>query len=345
MLFKNPEQFLKMYEYQEPIDKKKFVFEGQSPAFHTNENCDKILSNFYNIKLPERIKAEGHEKIEEFRLWFKENYDLFIDKPDIFVERMRLRFKLEEKIEAVDYKNSGVDMIENLNLLELDKKIENLIEKSYDYINSSQKIKVILENFAQISFIHKEKKSPYNNPTRYSNEEIWAVLKEFDERFKTPIIFLLREYYKVKYNPNLAFEGKLLQQLGFNHCTSCQNKEFVREYEQSMCGLYTVENNTDLKIYLKKDYTFILEDMDYPSLTIFMIDFNEEERKKFLKKGENPFASKVRAVGIWRKENQKIIFDKDISNSDDHFDGIDYALIKNYNLECFGHVFEKAWPF
>lgn len=227
LLYQNPEEFFKQYKRRNTIDTKKYVYEGQPPAHHLSPDCERIQSSFHNYKLPDEIKERGEDAIREFREWFKEHSYLMDDKMELFLDRLRYKFGLEKRPEVVDYTNSGVEIIENLNLEELESEIEKKIKKSNEYYNSSYKVKVILDNFGMQSFIYKDNKEPYRNRTNYNNEEIWSVLKEFDEEYKTPITFLLREYYRVKYNPELEFEGALLEQLGFEPCRQCYELNII----------------------------------------------------------------------------------------------------------------------
>ena len=231
MLFQNPDEFFKQYRKKKTYDRKEYVYEGQAPAHHNSPNCDRILSSFHNYKLPEEIKKKGEDAIIEFRNWFKEHSYLMEDKMDLFLDRLRWKFKLESRPEVVDYKNSGVEIIQNLNLNELEREIEKKIKSANDFYTSSGKIQTILDHFGAFAFIHKNRQPPRENSTNYSNEEIWGVLKEFDEEFKTPIIFLLREYYKIKYNPELEFEGYLLEQLGFEPCRQCYDYNYLDNFE------------------------------------------------------------------------------------------------------------------
>lgn len=223
LLFENPELFFQQYVKRKPIDNKQYIFEGKLPSYHSNPNCGRLLSKFHNYKIPEEIKILGDEKINEFRRWFVENMDSYEKDPNFFVERMRMRFNLEKRPEVVNYDNSGIETIENLNLEELDKAITSKINEAEFFYKSSEKNKIILDNFGKFAFIYKERKTPKNNNTNYSNEEIWDVLQKFEQEYKGPIIKLLREYYRVKYNPEIKFEGKLLEQLGFNLCSQCLN--------------------------------------------------------------------------------------------------------------------------
>jgi hypothetical protein len=54
--------------------------------------------------------------------------------------------------------------------------------------------------------------------------EIKEFLKKYDVQFKIPAKDLLIEYFRVKFNPELKFEGKLLEQLVFKLCGLCYNE-------------------------------------------------------------------------------------------------------------------------
>ena len=51
--------------------------------------------------------------------------------------------------------------------------------------------------------------------------QISEVLKRFEIEYKRLLISLLKEYYRLKYNPNLVFEENILSGLGFRQCKVC----------------------------------------------------------------------------------------------------------------------------
>lgn len=288
MLFKSPEQFFKKYKPKKTLDTKQYVFEGQAPAHHIDPNCERILSSFHNYKIPEEVKEKGEESVEEFRSWFKENSYLLEDKMDFFLDKLRWKFGLSERPEAIDYKNSGVDLIENLNLEELESRIETKIRESNKFYQSTSKNKVILDNFGQYSFLYKEKKDPYGNNTNYSKEEIWAVLEEFDVEYKTPLTLLLREYYRVKYNPELEFEGSLLEQLGFAPCRSCHFIEDLDTFDNASNSLIPdyqefVPTSYSNSKEISNQATIILFENDYFSVATDYDRLNQLIEKQLLK--------------------------------------------------------------
>lgn len=228
MLYENPVAFFKHYKKKESLDTKQFIFEGQSPAYHSSADCEKVRSSFNNYRLPDEIVKRGDDEIIEFRNWVLKNRHLLEDKQDLFLERARWKFNLETRPEAIYYGNSGVEIVEDLNLEDLERVIENKINEANEFYASSKKHRIILDTFGHYAYIHKKEEQPRSNNTNYSNEEIWTVLKEFDEEYKTPIMFHLREYYRVKFNADLVFEGTLLAQLGFRSCSTC-NSRVIRE--------------------------------------------------------------------------------------------------------------------
>lgn len=256
LLFEDPKLFFEKYEKRIPVDTKQYIYEGKSPSYHYYDECPRLLSQFNNYKIPEEIKDQGDDKIAEFRFWFIENIDSLETTPDYFYERLRMRFKLIQSPEVVNYKNSGVENFDNLNLDELENRIITLIEHANEFYLSSEKNRIILDHFGKSSFIYKEKKNPNSNNSGYSNKEIWDVLRKFDTEYKSPIMHLLREYYRVKYNPDIKFEGILLERLGYKLCAQCESQHLKDK----------VGNNNNLLETLRQQHEdlFKLMDMIFP---------------------------------------------------------------------------------
>ncbi len=245
-LLSDPENFIReFYVPIENIDSFKYVFEGGKPAYHHNHNCSRLNSNFKNFEIPEAIRERGKDEVFKFRKWFKENQYL-LDKPDVFVARVFSAFKIQVNPKAIDYDNSGVEIIENLNLEELENRIDNYISKAGQYFNSSNNEKKnVIRRFQKYTFLAYSENTIHNNDTRFSDSAIKKFLKQYDIHFKRPIKELLIEYYRVLHNPNLKFEGSLLEQLGFKPCNSCI------EYEEKQNTINKKERTTDYN--LKED--------------------------------------------------------------------------------------------
>lgn len=223
-LLKDPETFIQ--EYYVPIentDNLRYVYEGGKPAYHLSPDCERLNSNYRNFEIPEEIREKGKEEVLRFRSWFKENQYL-LDKPDVFVARLQMAFGVTMNPKAIDYENSGVEVKENLNLEELEKRINKYISEAGQYFNKAdQEKKEIIRRFQKYTFLAYSNKDIQNNNTRFSDEAIKKFLKQYDVHFKRPIKDLLIEYYRVLHNPDLKFEGNLLEQLGFRPCGACHN--------------------------------------------------------------------------------------------------------------------------
>lgn len=222
-LLKDPENFIK--EYYKPIettDSYKYIFEGGKPAYHFNTNCERLNSHYINFEIPPEIREKGKDEVLKFRAWFKTNQYL-LNQPDVFAARIQMAFGVIMNPKAIDYENSGVEEKENLNLDELEKRINLYISEAGQYYNNAnQEKKEIIRRFQKYTFLAYSQKDIQNNNTRFNDETIKQFLKQYDIHFKRPIKDLLIEYYRVLHNPDLKFEGKLLEQLGFKPCAACQ---------------------------------------------------------------------------------------------------------------------------
>ena len=237
-LLKDPETFIQ--EFYVPIentDNFRYVYEGGKPAYHAKHDCERLISNYRNFEIPEEIREKGKDEVLKFRSWFKENQYL-LEKPDVFVAILQMAFGVTMNPKAIDYENSGVEVKENLNLEELEKRINKYISDAGQYFNNAdQEKKDIIRRFQKYTFLAYSNKDIQNNNTRFSDEALKKFLKQYDVHFKRPIKDLLIEYYRVLHNPDLKFEGNLLEQLGFKPCGSCHNENSDNT---------TIENNNEI---------------------------------------------------------------------------------------------------
>lgn len=223
-LFSDPELFIE--EYYVPIkneDTLRYVYEGGKPAYHDCIKCKRLNSDFRNFLIPIEIRKRGKEEVDKFRHWFESNTDL-LDKPDVFTARLHMAFNVVVSPKEINRKNSGVEYKENLNLEELEKRINKHISEVGEYYKkANQEKKEVIRRFEKKTFLAYKEEAIRNNDTRYSDDAIKGFLKKYDEQFKKPVTELLIEYYKVKYNPELKFEGYLLEMLGFKACSTCHH--------------------------------------------------------------------------------------------------------------------------
>lgn len=232
LLYKNPEAFASIYVKIQNEDTFSFVFEGGTPAYHFDSSCSKLVSDFINFKIPKQIKDAGSNTVLEFRSWFRETetQKLLIENEERFLAALHLRFikYIPSKPEPVRYKNTGYQAVENVNLEGLEFKINNLLDEADAFRqNSSSVIQRAIIYFEKHTYLARTGKPIPNdlpNPETMlgiKEEELRLLLIDYENKFKVPVSELLKDYYRIKFNPDLKFEGLLLDQLGLKKCATC----------------------------------------------------------------------------------------------------------------------------
>ncbi|MYZ52450.1 hypothetical protein [Malikia spinosa] len=207
--YSNKEFALERYQKIRFEDNKKFVYVSRNPSYHYDINCKNLSSDFVNFEIPEEIKARGDHEIYLFREFYKKNSHLLKEKNDIFIMRLKIEFKLENPPSRVEFDNSGRQEINNIDLNELEKQIDELIINAEKYRNTDKETKEIIEKYG------------YGTHKRKETQTKGSPLYEWHHTYKSGIKELIKEYFRVKFNPNLSFEGKLLDELGFKPCAHC----------------------------------------------------------------------------------------------------------------------------
>lgn len=213
--------------------------EARHAKYHSNKDCEGLLSSFKDFEIPVEIKYKAGEstidieKVEDFRKWFKqlEIQDLFTNDPTKFIDKLQIKFNLQNPPKSVELGGKGAQGLSNLSEAELEKQIDSYINQASQHYNSSPKIRKILvaHNFSKKTYLVTSKKyrsQPIEpNNTGFSDEEVREVLSEFYNKIKKPIIDLLIDYWIIKLNPSLDFDQNILEQLDFKPCHLCINKK------------------------------------------------------------------------------------------------------------------------
>jgi hypothetical protein len=277
-LYEFPEIFFQDY-YTQIItsDNLKFVFEEQQPAYHTNNSCPNLLSNFENFLIPVQIKQNNQEI--EYRNWFKQNIKLSERKilTDIFKDIHYNRWSCLPLY--VDFKNSGALENINLNIDEIEQNIDNLLIDAKRYIEQSHKNNIIITKLGKSSYAYNKLETLNLGNIAYDIETISDILKTFHIDFKAPLIELLKEYYRIKYNPNLVFEENILEGLGFRQCKVCmENKTENMSNEKEIL--------VNKILMLINDLQTIVTELDELELSLLNeLDSGDESAHKVLKAG------------------------------------------------------------
>lgn len=222
--YRNPNGFVEIYQTAvKKHDTYTYIHEGGMPAFHEGQDCGRLHSNFDAYKVPQFIRDEGEARVKEFRIWYAANRDFFERKEDIFYFRMFTRFGKSEILTKENYENSGIEIKENIELSELESIIDNLLfEASRFYVRSTASEQKMIRKFEKRTVLVYSKKEIDDNDTGLSEQELREFLKEYSDKFKMPVSNYLKEYYRIYFNPNLEFDGRLLEVLQFKKCTFCQ---------------------------------------------------------------------------------------------------------------------------
>jgi len=226
-----PECFVdKYYGAMRKRDDEDLVFPSSSPAYHCRGDCDRLRSEYTNYMIPEQIteKAKSDPSVvSHYRKWFAANLYLLDEsddrfRPEYFIVRLRSEFKIDVRdVRQIVRPNSGATQIGNVSIDELTAEIDAILKSAGQCFYESRKNEAILREFQKRAYWgYKEGPLP-DNKTGYSDDEVKAFLRDYNEKFKKPLKGALITYYKMRYNPDLHFRGKLLDQVGFHPCSKC----------------------------------------------------------------------------------------------------------------------------
>jgi hypothetical protein len=223
LFISNPEHYVnEMYEKLDVKASDQYIFEydGQKPAYHEIPTCELLNSDFKNMRVPQSIRDAGID-LKVFRKWAYETvYDAFkAGRLDIVQARIELRWGVVvSQSELAHADNSGIMSIENADLGTLESILDRHLRQAAEYFHKHSHI---LRRFSKLTFLSRSSEAIYSNDTGLSDDQLKAFLKDYHMRFKLPTMRLLKQWYMVKLNPELKFQGLLLEQLNFKACSQC----------------------------------------------------------------------------------------------------------------------------
>lgn len=226
-MLENPSQFFgKVYQkVQREADDFTFVSPPRPPAYHEKLDCSLLHSDYKNFEIPQEITQQGEGKVLEFRKWFLTVQNLYEQDPAAFQMRLQAKFGILVPLSEIGISNSGVAEVENQSLDQLIQRIFKLLDEARVFIKSSPENQQILSPFNQkYSFLGLRDEPLEKNLTPFSDDVVKAKMNEFEMNFKRPVKNLLLEYYRMTLNPDLTFDGDLLEGVGFVPCSQCSEK-------------------------------------------------------------------------------------------------------------------------
>lgn len=221
IFLENPEVFIKEY-FKGWKDTFTYLIE-EPPAYHINKECQYLLSDFYNVIIPHKVK-KNKEWLSDAREWSYQNRAKINPKQiEVFKEDFIMHFAdritlTNGDLNTIDLKNSGAEFVD-INIDSVKFKIENLLKN-------------ISKNFtlAQMNFYHREFSSnrywyngEYFKYGNYLEHAISSDLYYIRNCYLNPIIKNINTYITLKFNPNNEYEQNILDFLNFRPCEGCSS--------------------------------------------------------------------------------------------------------------------------
>jgi hypothetical protein len=257
LLLEDTENFiLDYYDAYITTDNLQFVYEGSVPAYHCDYQCEKLSSQYKNFRIPEIIKERAKEKggeelvekeVKNFRKWFNENKDILESDPQLFLNRLADSWHVDVPLSEIERKNSGIEYVENIDLRRLENIIDNILNAASKFYNgSTEEKKKILRRLGTAAYYHSKASIEIDREylETLSESEVKDFLKEYERKIKIPLRQTLKDYHRVKINPNLTFEGLLLDKLNFKKCGICYKNgepQIINEPPLPTYSSYSVE--------------------------------------------------------------------------------------------------------
>jgi len=192
-------------------DTKKWVWEGCAPAYHSSPSCERLHSDYRNWEIPAEIKQRGDSEIARFRKFFSEYRSLLETDELKFITKLDAAFFLKNPPKSILSINSGLNNIDNINLKDLEERIDLLLVDAEKFRNMDDSTKSKIDRQGYGTHRLKEAKEP------------GSILHTWHNEYKKDLKDLLCHYFRIKFNRDLGFSGMLLDRLGFNRCGSCHD--------------------------------------------------------------------------------------------------------------------------
>lgn len=204
----------------------KMLVYDSNPCYHRDCNCKLLIADYENFYIPDEIITRGDKSIKAFKTWFKANRNLLNRDQEAFEMRWKLKWGFTLSIKALRETNSGFVSFDNLSSEQLEKKIDSLLLNAKRF---SLKNSLIINKYGKYAKKSLSKKSFNPVIEGYDVFEIKEVLQTYVNEIQEPLVQLLISWYRSKKNPELKFEGKILDQLGFKPCPACSSKHRIEK--------------------------------------------------------------------------------------------------------------------
>jgi len=226
LFFKDPIKFIES-NYIKWRDTKTLIYESK-PAFHFDDKCELLKSDFENMYIPKKIRDK--DLVNELRQWADSNRVAYLSNIKEFIEMCVYHFNKKYpniNLEIADFEkfkkfNSGVEKYKNYSLEELKDEIKEITKEAKQYFEDLKKEKV-LKHFRNKVFLGHSEESIKFNPTNIDEKEIKAILREIDEKYIAPINEVIIQICIKEFISNKEFSTTILEVLNFKNCSKCYN--------------------------------------------------------------------------------------------------------------------------
>jgi len=185
------------------MQNRRYAFEVKAPAYHKERECKWLLSPFENVEIPERcVDEEGAKKA---KAWVRKHKSLLFEELN---EKFKKHFNCEEGLILVERKNSGQTDFEDKNLVEIVS--EGIVKKyrqlrfffDHEFADKVRNLRYM--PFYKVDTILQNDKDTQTHQTVYEFHQVKSDLKH-----------MLINFYIAKENPDISFDEKLLDSIGF----------------------------------------------------------------------------------------------------------------------------------
>lgn len=219
-------------QYYKPLvitDSFKYVYPESYPAYHKDNSCERLKSNFINFEVPFEIIDRGEIEVKKFRVWFNEHKNLLETDVNKFIEKMQAMFRITREInpKSIEHSNSGTEEVKNYSILDLENQIDDILREAARFYKDNPDKQQIIKRFGKLTFLAYVHGNIYTNDSGLNDDELKEFLRSYDEKFKKPVKDLLLEYYRLLHNPDMTFTGTLLDKFNFRPCGHCLGQTIV----------------------------------------------------------------------------------------------------------------------
>lgn len=201
-------------------DQRKWVFQLGKPSYHIFGDCERLQSDFTNIRIPESIQSKVDKEIEQYRAYFIDNFKKYGYSenkiaPIVFCRKLIELFKLTESVDEMEQfyfryehvSNSGVEEFNlTLNFEKEANEINSLIEAFNELVKDVE---------PQIA------RSAYSYTKKDVDSEEYTQLKTIFEKRKALWARILNFHFRKLAKEGFDLSEKIFELVGFQPCKHC----------------------------------------------------------------------------------------------------------------------------